>query len=388
MACRVHLAGARAAALVAVFALLYNALLALVMPPVLSKDVFHYALYGRMTALHGQNPYIVSGSTVPFDLFWPLTAWREVTSRYGPVWTLASAGLTTLTSNSVLVTTLAFKGLAALANLASATLVFLLARRITSGIGLVALLLFAWNPLILLETAGNAHADGLMLALALAGVLLAVSGHPLAGYSVLLLSVEVKFASAVLIPFLVVDAWARLPTRRARLRLAAGFAAITGLLLGVLYLPFARGGAGPAQVLFAGEPALNVAPNPLWLAMQRGLLEQAAARGWAWVQTAPETALVAGLTLLFLALLALLALAAGRRRYCWDRIMVLSGWLAFLYLVVVHGGSFPWYLITPLTFVLVALPPSIKHGAWLSFAAMLVTAIFATLFYTVPFPTS
>ncbi|MGQ9555422.1 MAG: hypothetical protein ACUVWR_15075, partial [Anaerolineae bacterium] len=100
------------------FSVLYAVGLALVLPPILSYDVYHYALYGRMMAFHGVNPYFTTGSAIPFDLFYEYTSWRLVPSRYGPVWTLVSALLAGLGGQDVLKTLLAFKGLCAASQIA------------------------------------------------------------------------------------------------------------------------------------------------------------------------------------------------------------------------------------------------------------------------------
>ena len=47
---------------IAVLGVAYHVTLALGMPPVLSADIYHYALFGRMVAFYGLNPYVVPGS--------------------------------------------------------------------------------------------------------------------------------------------------------------------------------------------------------------------------------------------------------------------------------------------------------------------------------------
>src|SRR5207248_2100744 len=59
-----------------------------IFPTVLSSDVYHYALFGRMFALHGMNPYVTPGSAAADDPFWYLSVWHGITTQYGPTWTL------------------------------------------------------------------------------------------------------------------------------------------------------------------------------------------------------------------------------------------------------------------------------------------------------------
>src|SRR5439155_743319 len=61
------------------------------LPPVLlSRDVYSYAAYGRISALHGGNPYVTAPSALPGDPFTPVIspAWRNTRSVYGPAFSL------------------------------------------------------------------------------------------------------------------------------------------------------------------------------------------------------------------------------------------------------------------------------------------------------------
>ena len=54
----------------------------LAMPPLYSRDVYSYALYGRIAAFHHANPYVVTPAEVSTDPFFPLvgspSAWRSM----------------------------------------------------------------------------------------------------------------------------------------------------------------------------------------------------------------------------------------------------------------------------------------------------------------------
>jgi hypothetical protein len=82
----------RVIAVIATLSVGFHVTLALAMPPVLSADIYHYALFGRMVAFYGLNPYVLPGTVVSGDPIWPWVYWRDVTTHYGPAWTLLSAG--------------------------------------------------------------------------------------------------------------------------------------------------------------------------------------------------------------------------------------------------------------------------------------------------------
>src|SRR5260370_4467742 len=109
---------------------------------------------------------------------------------------------------------------------------------------LAAFVMFAWNPLMLFDTAGNAHNDALMGTLLLLGVvpLVAAARQPknvnwLIASFVVGLSALIKYTTGLVALFLVVP-WARpLPSWPARIAWIGGLGAlVAGVTLG-LYIP-------------------------------------------------------------------------------------------------------------------------------------------------------
>ncbi len=325
----------RAALVVAGFGLAFHLLLALAMPPVLSADVYNYARYGRMLTLYQMNPYAAPGTAMADDAIWPLVAWPMETSRYGPVWTLISAGAAAVGGQSVLLTVMVLKSAAALFSLASGSLIFLLARRLGGGDGVDALVLYLWNPLVLLESAGSGHNDAAMLCFALLGLLLVVRGQTLGGVAVLLLSVLVKYVSGILLVFVVLHALAARPTWRRRAALAGKIAGVSLVVVGGLYAPFLAGRSGPLDLVRSAAPTLNAMPNPLRIL----LVERAP---W------PETYGLWGLNLGFAGLLLVLARGAWTKQPDWPRIVRPWSLSTIVYVLVVYGAGFPWLLTLPL----------------------------------------
>jgi hypothetical protein len=337
---------------VVAFTLVFHLALTLFMPPVLSTDIFHYALFGRMVAFYGLNPYVVPGTAISADPFWLFAGWRDVTTHYGPVWTLISAGTAVIGGQSVLVTVLSFKGVAALCSLANCLLVLLLARRLTGGDGLGALLLYAWNPLILIETAGSGHNDAVMMTFALLGLLLVTRGRLLPGLAALLLSVMVKYLTALLLVLVVARCLANQPTGRRIAGLAARMAGVAAVLVGALYLPFWAGPASLERLVSVGAPFKSIA-RVLLREKLAGLLanggDLAAARLTA------EAPIVLGLHLGFAVLMVFLVKAALNRQADWARVLALWGLASLVYVSLVYGWNLPWLLVPTLATACVAL---------------------------------
>jgi hypothetical protein len=173
------------------------------MPGLFSTDIFSYVMYGRIAAVYGQNPYVLPPSAFPSDVFadWVFPFWREQPSVYGPLWTDLSWWLSSRTAawpplEQVLAYRAVLNGFQ-LANLA--LLWWLLGRLQREPIErLRAFALFAWNPLVVFELAGNAHNDVAMVCLLLAGLALIVSGRRwVIGCLVILLGALIKFATGL-----------------------------------------------------------------------------------------------------------------------------------------------------------------------------------------------
>src|SRR3954471_22570514 len=68
-------------------------LIFLVAPPLLSSDIFNYAGYARLDAVHGLNPYVHPLSAAPTDPSYIYVGWPLNTTAYGPLFTIASLPL-------------------------------------------------------------------------------------------------------------------------------------------------------------------------------------------------------------------------------------------------------------------------------------------------------
>src|SRR5262249_26834087 len=69
--------------------------LAVASPVLLSRDATSYAAYGRIFAVHHENPYVVPPSAFPDDPFVRAASpqWVDDTTVYGPAFTLVSAAV-------------------------------------------------------------------------------------------------------------------------------------------------------------------------------------------------------------------------------------------------------------------------------------------------------
>ncbi|MDY7039884.1 MAG: hypothetical protein SVX38_03370, partial [Chloroflexota bacterium] len=219
--------------------------------PIGAGDVFDYMLGGRILAHYRVNPYTHSGADfLPGDPFAPYAPYYRHPSYYGPLWTLLAAGVNLLAgTGNLLGNLLAFKALTLLFYVADVGLIYLIVREQRPNRALDAALLFAWNPLVLFETAVNAHNDVVMMYFVLLAVYLFQKQRYHGMIAAVVASTLIKVASAFLIPvFVLATLWA-LPDRRRRITFLITGGLVGGAVTVLPYLPFWEG----RQVLTMGR---------------------------------------------------------------------------------------------------------------------------------------
>jgi len=275
-----------AALLVVVVTVVFQATL-FVMPGVYTTDISSYIMYGHISAVYNLNPYVYPPNYFPNNPLlnpdWIHPIWWDQPSVYGPLWTdigwlvakLSSpfAGLTQEQPDGMVLQIglmdqiFAYRAFMNVVELINVGLVWWLLGRMMPNrprARLSALLLFAWNPLMLFDAAGNAHNDALMVTLLLVSIIPLVGREGLTNRRWLLgtffvgMSALIKYTTALVGLFYVVPWARRLESWRARvLWLGGALVAIVGVTL-LLYLPW-------LDFPRAFEPLLTAASGKSWM---------------------------------------------------------------------------------------------------------------------------
>jgi hypothetical protein len=348
----------RAVWLVGGFAVGFNLLIWLYMPPVLSRDIFYYIFSGRAWALYGANPYDASALNLTRDVTWPylLLIWQRMPTPYGPVFVWFSTALAAVGRQSLLASFWLFKGMMMLSNIACLLVLGALARRWRPERVLPIMLLYGWNPLILLEVSGNAHNDAMMVCLALLGVWLMANERRTLAVLALMASVLVKYVSAVLLIFCLFQMAAQEKTWSKALRLTIRLSAVAACFAILVYAPFLQGFQSVERI-FSAMPHLssNQMPNGIILTVIAwGVRVLAPHYG---VEYSVELVVSTYSTLMnaaFFVLLLLMIRLVLITKMDWPGVIGLSGIVSFVYIILVHGGGFPWYMISILPAALFA----------------------------------
>ena len=345
-------------------------LVVLTLPLLFSRDVYSYAMYGRMAGVHGANPYVAVPADFPGDPAFGLVGprWIETPAVYGPLFTLLSAGMARAIG-SLQGLVVAFRTLAICASFATAVAAVALARRVRPERAAFAGAVLGLNPVVLFQSAGSGHND-LLVALGIAGAALAlVGGRELLAAALLALSAVVKAPAAVPLLLLVVGAVARRP-REERLPAVARLVGVAGGIGLAAALPF----------LQARDPTLGMlelATHEGWLAPSRFFRRVLGAAAGAAGGEGVEAAVALGIRLAFAGLLlaALAALARRVAREAPEAPALLASWAWGLLLLMLLGPVLlPWYVTWALP--LACLPPRVPRAALLGTSLALTVSQF------------
>ncbi len=263
-------------------------------PAMLSSDLFAYVVYGRIFGLYHGDPYSEAAGLGPGDPYGELWTMAFIPSWYGPLWTLISGALARLGGEHVGLTVLLFRGVAVLAALAAGALVWGCLRRAAPHRATQGLVLFLWNPLLVLEAGLSGHNDVVMVALVMFGIWLHVGSRRSLAVTAIVLSVLVKPVSGLILPLYLLMVLRFLPGWGGRLRYLAVSGA--GAAVAVAFvLVVARAGPGAWQPLLGGATGVyyytNSINESLFAAVRQWLGEEPESiraplwfRGW-WVAT-------------------------------------------------------------------------------------------------------
>jgi hypothetical protein len=146
------------------------------LPVLLSRDVYSYAMYGRMAALYDANPYAAVPQDFPSDPLLPFVGgvWLDTPAVYGPAFTLLASGLAAVLRDPVALV-MSFKVVSGLAAVATVFVVSRAARRLAPRREAFAVALVGWNPVVIAHAVGGGHNDALV-GLSVAGAVLALAG--------------------------------------------------------------------------------------------------------------------------------------------------------------------------------------------------------------------
>ena len=374
-----------------IFTILALAVL-MIVPGTLSSDLFSYIWYGRIFVVFGDNPM----THVPADYAWKdvgnwlqWTYWKETASVYGPVWAMIAGFIAAVAQSlggDITNHIMGHKLAASLAHLANIVLIWKVAglvierywdrpKKLPSGVKvedwragaqIAATLIYAWNPLTMLEFGANGHNDVLMLTGVLAAILLYLKGKWRWAMVAFGAAAMVKFIAMIFVPgFLWLIFWEAapggmfqsLPRRIWRLAQAG---TILGATLILAYIPF-WDGPQTVKALVSGPPFELYVNSLGWLArykipeaVHNVALLFSSNPGDFWSTDAVGRRLDwpvrYGADMIMLAV----AFIQTWRARTFPRMVVAWSWVLFVYVTLASVWFWPWYvswLLVPVALV-------------------------------------
>jgi Glycosyltransferase family 87 len=328
------------------------------LPLLFSRDVYSYAMYGRIAGVYHGNPYVLTPVDFPHDAVFRLVGekWADTPAVYGPGFTLLSAALTRwIASPSALVS--AFRLIAAAASLATVGVSIWLARRIRPERAAFAGAIVGLNPVVLFQSVASGHNDVLVMLAVASALALVVAERRLLATAVLALGVLVKVTAALPLLLLLVAVVAAAPAGW-RWKTFAAHAAVAAGVVAAFAVPF----------LQTTDPTLGlveVAGHEGWLAPSRlaDRVAEAVAGGAGLDSTASIVSAVVrvAFALALVAVIVLLCRHVGRRaairRLGAEELGASWGW-GLLALMLLGPVLLPWYVawVLPLAWLLPRVP--------------------------------
>jgi hypothetical protein len=326
------------------------ALALLALYPPTAMDVFHYHAMGRIAWVHDANPLVTPVKEFPYPIG---MSWADAASVYGPVWSLIVWPASKLPGDHYIAGLLAFKATAAVSYLGCTWLIWLIVRRTRPGDELLAVVLFAWNPFVLMRVVGNGHNDLWMMLFALLALERAERRSWTGSVVSLSLSVLVKYTTALLGPLLLLYIWTHAAGDRWERGLVIARALLIAYVVAVLaYAPF---WAGMDTFAALSEQSRMITSTPVLLEV------------WFNNLTDPETAARYARWLPGLAFVILYIPILWQSRRSFDHLVVHAFAVLFLYLLLAAAWYRPWYMLWPIAIA------ALRPRGWLGATLLAIT---------------
>ena len=129
--------------------------------------------------------------------------WTHRVYPYGPAWLGITIPLSFIGNNIFILTFILFKLLASVSFVFSAYFVQKISEQLSSQKSLLLLVLFAFNPLIIIESLVTGHIDIVMLVFALWGLYCLLQKKYIWAVFLLFISIGIKFVTVFLIPLFI-----------------------------------------------------------------------------------------------------------------------------------------------------------------------------------------
>ncbi len=318
-------------------------------PAVMSQDIFLYATYGRMASIFNINPFVVSPTTNATDLFHTFMQQKGLgVAHYGPLLIDITIPFVLVARASVVNIVFVFRLLGFVFYVGNAMLIWAILAKLKPEIRISGVILFSWNPLILLLGISEVHYEIIVIAFLLLGVLFFQRRSFLAGWVFMLLAALLNVFCLLLLPLFLKLLLKETRVMRGGKRFLwwLTFISLSAAIVVLAYAPYMRGWgiigimSNVEGSFLEGNAIHSLDAAILYLPMGFPLFLSWLAAPYHWTIIACITI---GCLLLFGLWLA----------DTLELILLFSSWI-FLALIVLLPVHWPWFMLLPLALAIVS----------------------------------
>ncbi len=170
-----------------------------------SYDIFNYIFDAKIITHYHQNPYFHKALDYPGDPMLSFMHWTHRLYPYGPAWLVVTVPFSFIGMNIFVVTYFLFKLLIVAFYLGCVYLIGKISQKIDPKSEKFNLILFALNPLVIIEALVTSHNDVAMIFLALFGVFLFFLRKRIWAIILIIISAMIKIPTLVLLAPIVIS---------------------------------------------------------------------------------------------------------------------------------------------------------------------------------------
>ena len=318
-------------------------------PAVMSQDIFLYATYGRMASIFHINPFVVNPTTNATDLFHTFIQEKGLgIAHYGPLWIDMTIPVVLVARASVVNILFGFRLLGFIFYMANTMLIWAILAKLKPEMCISGVILFAWNPLVLLLAVSEVHYEVVVIAFLLLGALFFQRRSFLASWVFMLLAALLNVFCLLLIPLCLKLLWKETRVMRGGRRFLWWFTLISlsAAIVVLSYAPYMRGWGFTGIMLnvegtfLEGNAIHSLDAAILYLPLGFPLF-------LSWLAAPYHWTIIAGITIGSLLLFGL-----------WladtlELILLFSSWI-FLALTILLPVHWPWFMLLPLALAIVS----------------------------------
>jgi hypothetical protein len=318
-------------------------------PGVMSQDIFLYATYARMASFYNVNPYVVSPTAFTTDIFHIYVLDKGLSvAHYGPLWIDMTSSVVLVARESVANILFGFRLLGFIFYMANAILIWVILAKLKAEMRIAGVVLFAWNPLLLLAGVSEAHYEIAVITFLLLGTLFYQRRSFFLSWVFVLLATLLNVFCLLLLPLFLKILWKETRIMRGGRRFLWWLAitSLSAVLIVLAFAPYSRGWSlmgivSNLEGTFLEENAVHSLDAAiLYLPMGFPLF-------LSWLVAPDHWIILAGITIGSLLLFGL-----------WladtlELVLLFSSWI-FLGMTVLLPVHWPWFMLLPLALAIVS----------------------------------